>query len=140
MPIQFFSENTSFQLENPVFYDNWLRLVIAENNKKEGEINYIFCTDDQLLKINQEHLNHDFYTDIITFDNSEDDETIEADIYISTDRVNENSSKHSAGFSEELSRVMVHGILHLLGFDDKTEDQKKVMREKEDAYISLQKN
>jgi rRNA maturation RNase YbeY len=139
MPIRFFSEHINFELEKPLTYKEWLTLVITKNEKLVGELNYIFCSDNHLLKINQDHLNHDYYTDIITFDNSEDPELIEADIYISIDRVTDNSQTLGVSFENELSRVMIHGLLHLFGYGDATEVQKNEMREKENAYISLQK-
>jgi len=101
------------------------------------EINYIFCTDDYLLKINQDYLNHDYYTDIITFDNSEEERQIESDIFISIDRVKENAQSLSLLFEEELTRIICHGLLHLVGFKDKTESEQKEMRKNEDTYLSL---
>ncbi len=139
MPVHFFSEETSFTLKEPSFYINWIQKILEENSKSVGDLNYIFCSDDYLLKINQEHLDHDYFTDIITFDNSESEDEIEADIYISVDRVKENSEHQDVTFENELSRVMTHGLLHLFGYSDKTDEEKKVMREKEDACISLQK-
>ncbi len=139
MPTHFFSEETPFVLKDPAFYSNWIHEIFHQNSKNPGEINYIFCSDSYLLNINQEHLNHDFFTDIITFDNSESDDLIEADIYISIDRVKENSEHQGVTFENELSRVMAHGLLHLFGYKDQTDEEKRVMREKEDACISLQK-
>ena len=138
MAIHFFTEEISFELDQPTFYSSWLNSIISENNKKLESLNYIFCSDDHLLAINQKHLNHDYFTDIITFDNSVREAAIEADIYISIDRVRENANLHKVAFDNELSRVLVHGLLHLLGYNDKTESEKKLMREKETAYISLQ--
>ena len=104
-----------------------------------SNINYIFCSDDYLLTINQEHLNHDYYTDIITFDLSEKENNIESDIFISIDRVKENAKNNHVKFHIELYRVLIHGVLHLLGFNDKNEEEKLIMREKEDACLSLLK-
>jgi rRNA maturation RNase YbeY len=104
--------------------------------KKTGEINYVFCSDLYLHKINLEHLNHDTYTDIITFNYCEED-IISGDIFISIDRVKENSITYHTNFQKELNRVMIHGILHLVGFDDKSESDKELMRSKEDFYLSL---
>ena len=101
----------------------------------EGDINYIFCTDDFLLQLNRVHLQHDYYTDIMTFDLSEGDE-IEADIFISIDRVKENSQKSNIPFLDELARVMFHGLLHLMGYNDETPDEKQKMRNKEDEYLT----
>ncbi|MEP5611325.1 MAG: rRNA maturation RNase YbeY [Cyclobacteriaceae bacterium] len=139
MPIHFFSEETSFQLGKPSIYKSWLESIVLEHQKKLGDVNYIFCSDDHLLEINKTHLDHDYYTDIITFDNSDTDDSLEADIFISIDRVRENAPLHGASFENELSRVLVHGLLHLLGYNDKTESDTKRMREKETAYISLLK-
>jgi len=139
MPIRFFSEEISFQLENTSIYSAWLESIVSENQKELGDLNYIFCSDDHLLEINRDHLNHDYYTDIITFNNSETEDTLEADIFVSVDRVRENAPHHKVTFENELSRVLVHGLLHLLGYNDKTESETKRMREKETAYISLQK-
>ncbi len=139
MPINFFSEETTFKLDQPSFYENWLQEVLFQHSKSTGELNYIFSSDEYLLRVNQKHLNHDYYTDIVTFDHSDHEDVIEADIYISIDRVRDNAFAHEVSFQNELSRVMVHGLLHLFGFSDENDLEKKVMREKEDACISLQK-
>lgn len=140
MPIHFFSEEIPFTLSNPKKHSSWLINIIESHHKKVANLNYIFCSDEYLLQINKAHLNHDFYTDIITFDSSESRDEIEGDIFISIDRVEENASKLQVTFDNELARVMAHGILHLLGFDDKTPGEKKIMREKEEACLSLQKS
>ena len=100
-----------------------------------GSLNYIFVSDDALLEINKEHLEHDFYTDIITFDLSEEEKLIEGDIYISTDRVEENGAKIGVGIQEEYLRVVAHGILHLIGFQDKTKTQSEEMTQAENEFI-----
>ena len=111
--------------------------MIVENNKKEvGEISYIFCSDEQLLEINKEFLNHDYYTDIITFDYCEGDR-LSGDLFISVDSVRENSIEYGTEFSEELNRVIVHGLLHLIGYDDHSDEDIAVMRSKENYYLSL---
>ncbi len=110
--------------------------LIKNEGFEVGEINYIFCDDEYLLAINQQYLNHDYYTDIITFDYTEN-YTISGDIYISTQRVSENAENHQVDFVHELYRVMYHGILHLCGYKDKTEAEQKQMRSKEDYYLSL---
>ena len=138
--INFFSEDIDFSLSNPHIHTECISSIISSHKYSLEEINYIFCSDEYLLKINREHLNHDYYTDIITFDNSEDTHVIESDIFISIDRVKENAKNQKASFDHELNRVMIHGVLHLLGFGDKTEEEKKVMREKEDACLSLLEN
>jgi rRNA maturation RNase YbeY len=115
-------------------YTKWLLSVCADEDKTLNSITYIFCSDEYLLDINIKYLGHDFYTDIITFPYKEGDE-IESDLYISIDRVRENAEEFKVSFDEELKRVMVHGLLHLMGYGDKTEDDSKLMRSKEDFYI-----
>lgn len=102
-----------------------------------GSINFIFCSDKYLLQLNQKYLNHNTYTDIITFDNSDSQHEISGDLYISVERVRENSKQFSGSFVIELQRVMIHGILHLLGYNDKSSKDKETMRNKEDYYLSL---
>ena len=114
-----------------------LETVLAKEEQHAKTINYIFCSDDYLLKINKEYLNHDTLTDIITFDNSEEEGKIEADIFISIDRIKENALSLKKDFDQELHRVIIHGLLHLLGYNDKTDDDKAEMRKKEDACLSL---
>ena len=132
--IQFCSEDITFSLKEKLKHKAWLNEVAKQEGKKILELSYVFCSDDYLLQINQEYLNHDTLTDIVTFDNSEDPKKIEGDIFISIDRVIENGEK--LGTSEtELERVMVHGLLHLLGYKDKKKEDKALMTEKEDFYI-----
>jgi len=114
----------------------WIKECIYLYKKQVGDINYIFCSDKYLLEINKKFLNHDYYTDIITFDNCMND-IINADIFISIDRVKENSKKYNAAFFEELNRVMIHGILHLIGFNDSTDIEKKQMRRRENKCLNL---
>jgi len=114
----------------------WLNVVIHNENKNLEVISYNFCSDKRLNKINNKYLNHDDYTDIITFDLS-DGGDIFADIYISTERIKENSLKHKTSYKTELMRVMVHGVLHLCGYKDKSQNEEKIMRGKEDFYLSL---
>lgn len=111
------------------------QLIISEN-KKLGEINYIICDDDYLLKVNQDFLNHDYYTDIITFDYVKGN-TISGDIFVSLPRIKDNASSLSKDFEEEFKRVLAHGILHLCGYKDKTEAEQKEMRQKEDFYLNI---
>jgi rRNA maturation RNase YbeY len=139
MQINYFNEDIDFKIENHQALSQWISSIITSHKRGLTEINYIFCSDKYLLSLNKEHLNHDYFTDIITFDNSENEEGIEADIFISIDRVKENALNQITDFSQELNRVMIHGVLHLLGFGDKTEAEQKVMREKEDACLSLLK-
>ncbi|WP_232804637.1 rRNA maturation RNase YbeY [Salegentibacter maritimus] len=133
--INFYSEN-DFELQEENKIDSWIRNVIASEEKDLGEINYIFCDDDYLHKINLKFLNHDTYTDIISFDNTEGNE-LNGDIFISTDRVVENAKEYNVEFNQEIKRVMAHGILHLCGYRDKTESEAALMRQKEDEKIAL---
>ncbi len=139
MNIHYFTEEIDFHISNQNVISQWVSDTIDIHNSQIVEINYIFCSDQYLLEINKKHLNHDYYTDIITFDNSEQSGNIESDIFISIDRVQENANEQSTEFEQELHRVMIHGVLHLLGFKDKSEEEKQVMREKEDACLSLLK-
>ena len=132
--IQFCTEDITFSLKEKLKHKAWLNEVAKQEGKKIQELSYVFCSDEYLLQINQEYLNHDTLTDIVTFDNSEDPKKIEGDIFISIDRVKENGEK--LGTTEtELERVMVHGLLHLLGYKDKKKEDKALMTEKEDFYI-----
>lgn len=137
MPIQLHTEEIVFSLKNEQAICKWIQNVISEHQYKLIDLNYIFCSDEYLLKINQEYLAHDYYTDIITFDNSENEAEIEADLFISIDRVQDNSNQNESTFDDELHRVMIHGVLHLLGFGDKTEEEIKEMRQKENDCLSL---
>jgi len=132
--IQFCTEDVAFSLKEKLKHKAWLNKVAKKEGKKILELTYVFCSDEYLLQINQEYLNHDTLTDIVTFDNSEDPKKIEGDIFISIERVKENGEK--LGTSDtELKRVMVHGLLHLLGYKDKKKEDKTLMTEKEDLYI-----
>lgn len=135
--INFFSEEISFELENEVKTSEWILKTITDESKIPGEINYIFCSDEYLHKMNVEHLDHDTLTDIITF-NYCVEELINTDIFISIDRVKDNAITFKTSFESELSRVIIHGVLHLVGYDDKTEEDKITMRAKEDFYLTLQ--
>lgn len=138
--IHFFTEDIEFNLEHPIKIKGWIKQVVLDYHQNIGEINYIFCSDEYLLQINQDFLEHDYYTDIITFDNrEEEDEEILADIFISIDRVRDNAAKLEQDFDTELHRVMIHGVHHLLGQGDKTEAEKTQMREREEASLSLLK-
>ena len=132
--IKFFS-NTSFRLANKDRVSLWLLDVIKNEEKSLNEISYNFCSDSELLKVNKEFLNHDTLTDIITFDYS-DLSGLSGEVLISTVRVKENAQEFSQVFDVELRRVMVHGVLHLCGFKDKTDAEKRLMTEKEDFYLS----
>jgi probable rRNA maturation factor len=114
---------------------NWIKDLIAKEAFNLVELNYVFVSDEALLEINRKYLNHDTYTDIITFDNSENNNQIEGDIFISVERIKENSVIFNNNFETELLRVMAHGVLHLCGYGDKKEKEVKIMREKENFYI-----
>ena len=130
-----FHYETDFLLENTESFIKWIKNVILEENKELGEVNYIFCDDKYLLEKNIKYLDHDTLTDIITFNYCEGD-MISSDIMISVERVMENSSIFENSFSEELNRVMIHGILHLIGYNDKTDGEKEIIRKKEDYYVN----
>ena len=132
--IQFFFENIKeFLLPNRV--EEWIEQLISTEEKKTGNINYIFCDDEYLLKVNQDFLNHDYYTDVITFDYVKG-KTISGDIFISITRIKENAITLSDNdFERELIRVLAHGVLHLCGYKDKSEGDQKIMRAKENFYI-----
>lgn len=133
--IQFFFENID-EITLPPNTENWLKELIISEDKKPGEINYIFCDDDHLLQVNKDFLNHDYYTDVITFDYVKG-KTISADIFVSLPRILDNSSTLSNAFNSELLRVLAHGILHLCGYKDKTDEEISEMRQKEDYYLSI---
>jgi len=113
---------------------NWIRSAIREEGKKTGGLNFIFCSDSVLLSINQEFLKHDYYTDVITFDNVQGD-IISGEIFISVERVRENAGLYEVSFQDELDRIMIHGVLHLLGYQDKFIEHKKRMTEREEYYL-----
>ena len=131
-----FHYETDFLLENEDTYQSWIETVILSEQKMVGEINYIFCDDDYLHDINVKYLNHNTLTDIISFDYSKFD-TISGDIFISIDRVRENAQNFNIDFSQELLRVMAHGILHYCGYKDKSQKEVSIMREKENDKIEL---
>jgi len=133
--INFYSEN-DFILNDDDVYKNWINRVISSEGKRLGEISYIFCNDDYLLDINQRFLDHDTYTDIISFDDSMGN-LLNGDIYISTERVHENALEFNEDFETELKRVIIHGILHYCGYKDKSEEDAALMREKECEKIKL---
>ena len=135
--ISFDSKLNGFVLPDPPLFKTWLKEVIKTEGKKTGNIYYAFLSDEQLLEINKNYLQHNFYTDIITFPLSNSNEIISGDIFISIDRVKENAVQNKVDFENELKRVMVHGVLHLLGYDDHSDEEKKIMRSKEDYYINL---
>jgi probable rRNA maturation factor len=132
-----FNYETNFKLDNENALEIWIHNIILEHNSEEGEINYIFCDDAYLLKLNIEFLQHDTLTDVISFDNSLGS-LINGDIFISTERVLDNAKDYGVSFLEELQRVMIHGVLHFLGFKDKTgTDQKEMTRQENKALLVL---
>lgn len=131
----FFFEHKKFSLQNRAVLKAFIESLFKKEKKKLSSINYIFCTDKRLLEINRQFLQHDYFTDIITFDLSETDSTI-AEIYISVDRVKDNAKTLGNSFKAELHRVIFHGALHLCGYGDKTTKEKEVMRKKEDFYLT----
>ena len=130
-----FQSETKFSLKHKLAYKKWIKETIENEGKKCGNINYVFYDDEEVLKINKQFLNHDFYTDIITFDYTEG-ETVSGDIVISIERVGENAKTYNVDFQSELNRVIIHGILHLCGYKDKKRDEEKLMRSKEEFYMS----
>jgi len=134
--IEFHTVN-EFNLSEPNIVRDWLSMVVDEEQKKTDQLVYIFCDDNYLHKLNVQFLNHDTYTDVITFDESLGNQ-LSGEIYISVERVKENASSFGVSFEEELHRVMVHGLLHLCGYKDKTEEETLEMRRKENYYLSLQ--
>ena len=133
--IVFFNEDINFKFQGKNKFNSWLKKVTDKEGFSINNLNYIFCSDEYLHKINLEYLDHDTYTDIITFDNSEAEFIIEGDIFISIDRVRENSKTLNTVFEEEVKRVIVHGLLHLCGYDDHTPEDKAEMRRLESEYI-----
>lgn len=136
IPINFFAEDISFNLKRKGFVRTWIRDTIIAENHRLKLLNFIFCSDAYLLNINQQYLNHDTYTDIITFDNSDTKQEIIGDVFISLDRIRENAKELDVNETDELHRVMIHGTLHLLGYPDKGKSAKALMTEKEDLYLS----
>jgi probable rRNA maturation factor len=132
--IELFFEDVEIPDLDPDFFVSWLSAVCVDEGSVLGEVSVIFCSDDYLLKMNQEHLDHDYYTDIITFDYTEN-KVVSGDLFISKDRVFENAIYHKVAFASELNRVVVHGVLHLIGFKDKSEVDARLMRAKEDLYL-----
>ena len=131
----FFEDIDEFDTANLKIEENIEKLAASEN-RIPGDINYILCSDPYLLDINRQYLNHDYYTDVITFDYSEDN-IISGDIFISVDTVADNAKEYNVTFEKELERVMIHGVLHLVGYNDKSDDEVVVMRAKENQYLSL---
>lgn len=135
--IQFFTEDIDFKIKEKGKIRQWiLETVNNEGFKRVGELSFILCSDDYLLEINKQYLNHDTYTDIVTFDSSEDEDTIAGDIFISVERIRENAQKFRVAERDELHRVIIHGVMHLCGYPDKKPAEKAKMTAKEDEYLS----
>lgn len=134
--IQFFEEDISYKLKNKTLVRQWIKDTIIAEGFKLKELTYVFCSDAYLLPMNQQYLDHDTYTDIITFDNSEVEGEIVGDIFISIERIRENAAKFKIAETEELHRVIIHGALHLLGYTDKSVVTKQKMTQKEDEYLA----
>lgn len=134
--ILYYYEDVDFVFKNKTLNNRWLRLVAESEIKRIGDISIVFCSDNYILDINQRYLQHDYFTDIITFDYCEGDK-LSGDLFISIDSVKENAMEYGSEFSDELNRVIVHGILHLIGYDDHTEEDIAMMRKKENYYLSL---
>ena len=131
-----FNYETDFNLSDESVYEKWIRAIIASESKNEGEINYIFCGDEYLHKINVEYLNHDNLTDIISFDYSLGNE-LNGDIFVSVERVQDNATDFNVSFKDELLRVLAHGILHYCGYKDKSEEEAALMRQKEEEKMKM---
>ena len=136
--VGYFFEDIKFEYKNRQFNNRWLKMVSESEICRLGDINIIFCSDPYILGINLQYLGHDYFTDIITFDYSEKP-VISGDLFISVDSVRENAAFYGTEFNEELHRVIVHGILHLIGYDDHTDADTAVMRQKENYYLQMRK-
>lgn len=134
--VRYFCEDIKFNFKDKLSNNRWLKLVAGSEIKKLGDINVIFCSDNYILDVNMKYLQHDYFTDIITFDYCQGD-VLSGDLFISVDSVRENAVEYGAEFDEEIHRVIVHGLLHLIGYDDHTPEDQKTMREKENYYLSL---
>ncbi|MBR5075349.1 MAG: rRNA maturation RNase YbeY [Bacteroidales bacterium] len=137
--IAFFTQDTDFRFKGKRLTSNWLKQVAVAEGRSLGDISIIFCSDNYLLDVNKKYLQHDYFTDIITFDYCEGS-VLSGDLFISVDSVRENASFYGASFEDELNRVIVHGVLHLIGYDDHTDEDIAVMRSKENTYLAFKKN
>ena len=133
--ITFFEEDIQYKLKDKTKVRQWIKDTIAAEGYQLDELTYIFCSDVYLLQINQQYLDHDTFTDIITFDNSTEKKTVTGDIFISIDRIRENAAKYNQTVADELHRVIIHGVLHLLGYKDKSAADSKKMTQMEDKYL-----
>lgn len=136
--VTYFTEDTTFQFKQRRINNRWLKMVAESEIRKLGDISIIFCSDNYILDVNIKYLQHDYFTDIITFDYCEGN-ILSGDLFISVDSVCENAVEYGTEFDEELNRVIVHGILHLIGYDDFTEEDKREMRSKENYYLQCRR-
>ena len=134
--IRYFQEDIRFELKQKMLNNRWLKMVASSEMRRLGAINIIFCSDNYILDVNMKYLQHDYFTDIITFDYCEKD-VLSGDLFISIDSVRENAQFYGTEFADELNRVMVHGVLHLIGYDDHSEADIAVMRQKENYYLEM---
>ena len=133
--VSYFTEDCKFEFKEKRLTSKWLKDVADRESRRLGDISVIFCSDEYLLDVNRKYLNHDYYTDIITFDYCEGP-VLSGDLFISVDSVRENASFYGTEFADELNRVIVHGVLHLIGYDDHSDEDISIMRSKEDFYLS----
>ncbi|MVM32400.1 rRNA maturation RNase YbeY [Spirosoma sp. HMF4905] len=134
--IRFFNEDVPYKLPNKQVTRQWLKQQAEREGFAVGELNYIFCSDEHVLQVNRDYLQHDYYTDIITFDQSEEEDKIEGDIFISVERVSDNATQLGVSSEQEMRRVLAHGLLHLCGYGDKTDEEAAQMRVKEDEWLT----
>lgn len=134
--INFFSEDTDFKPKQKGKIRDWVKATAQSEGRATGELNFVFCSDAYLLTINKQYLNHHTLTDIITFDNAEQKHVLSGDVFISIDRVRDNAATYGVSEKDELHRVIIHGILHLCGYRDKSASDQEVMREREDFYLA----
>ncbi|AKD57983.1 rRNA maturation RNase YbeY [Spirosoma radiotolerans] len=133
--IRFFNEDVPYKLTQKRVISQWLKKQAEQEGYQVGDLNYIFCSDEHVLQVNRDYLQHDYYTDIITFDQSEEEDILEGDIFISVDRVADNASQLAVTAEQEMHRVLAHGMLHLCGYGDKTDGEEAQMRAKEDEWL-----
>ncbi|MBA4407860.1 MAG: rRNA maturation RNase YbeY [Bacteroidota bacterium] len=136
MSVKFFSEDAPIPKLKKRILIRWIKNVIVSEGKSVGDISFIFCSDSYLLEVNNKYLDHDYYTDIITFGYVKDN-LIQGDIFVSVDRVKENAGTYNTSFENEIQRILIHGVLHLLGYKDKSKKDKYIMTSKEDIYLKM---
>lgn len=135
--IRFFNEDVAYKLPQKQATRQWLKQQAEREGYAVGDLNYIFCSDEHILQVNRDYLQHDYYTDVITFDQSEEAGKIEGDIFISVERVADNAAQLSVAVEQEMRRVLAHGFLHLCGYGDKTDEEVSQMRHKEDEWLAV---